>query len=218
MPVEPQNMDAPVTGQEDSVPQPVPEVPQVPEAADETLVTDAPLPRSRSIVRRVLALGTLVVCVGATLAILAEGRSSSSGAASKGLKEAVRPAWEATGQLSETLNALKRGQTRAAAIRAARAADDAVAASRKELRGLTVPTSEGDVYAVVDGALRAQAAWVSAVGSTLLNPASPRRADLSRLAKTAMARSAAAERFGVADGPAVRGTGKLLSATASKRV
>lgn len=177
-------------------------------------VPDAPSPPStRSSARRLVALACLLVPLVATLVILAEGRSGSVDAAAPGIQEAVRPAWSATGELSAALTALKKGESRATAIRAARKADDAVKASRKKLAALDVPASQGDVFALVQSALRSQSAWVSAVGSTLLNPASPRREDLAELAKSAMRRSAAAERFDVAEGPAVRGTGKLLSAT-----
>lgn len=174
---------------------------------------DAAPPRTRSVGRRIAALSCLLIPLIATLVILAEGRGGSVDAAAPGIQEAARPAWAATGALSNALAALKKGESRAAAIRAARAANDAVAASRKQLGTIDVPTNQGDVYTVVDAALRSQAAWVSAVGSTLLNPGSPRREDLAELAKSAMQRSAAAERFDVAEGPAVRGTGKLLSAT-----
>lgn len=174
---------------------------------------ELPLPAARSLRGRIAAVGGLLVCLLATLVILAEGRGGSVDAAAPGIQEAVRPAWKATGELSVALAALRRGESRVTAIRAARSASVAVKAARTDLGELDVPASQGDVWSVVEDALRSQAAWISAVGSTLLNPASPRRDDLAVLAKRAMQRSAAAERFDVAEGPAVRGTGRLLSAT-----
>jgi hypothetical protein len=189
----------------------------VPEALDGPDVPEVPVLGSRRSprvwLRRIPAIVCLLGCIAATLVILAEGRNGSVDAAAPGLQEAARPAWKATGALSAELNGLKRGTSRGPARHAAHEAVKALKTARTELPKVVVPTSQGDVFAVTEVALRAQAAWVDAVGSTLANPRSPRRADLARLAATAMRRSAAAERFGVADGPAVAGTGHLLSAT-----
>lgn len=202
----------PPSGQEDAVPDAAPEIDSPAETVLPSVVRRG---RSAAWRQRAAAIACLLGCVIAVLAILAEGRSGDVVAAAPGIKDAARPAWGATSELSDALHALKPGSSRGPSIRAARKAAEAVKGARGELAKVDVDTSQGEVMAVVESALRAQGAWIDAVGSTLANPRSPRRKALAELASAAAARSRAAEHFDVADGPAVRGTGHLLSTTKS---
>ena len=197
------------------LPEPEPEPVVVAAAAPAEPEPEAPQARGYSWWRRVPALAALIVPLIATLVVLAEGRGGSVGAAAPGLREAVRPAWNATTELGVELDKLKPGVSRGPSIRAARKAAKAIEEAQEKLPKIDVPTSQGDTYAVAQVMLRTQANWVDAVGSTLANPRSERRAALARLAASAIRRAAAAQRFGLADegDTPIKGTGHLLSAT-----
>ena len=122
-------------------------------------------------------------------------------------------AWEATGALSDALRGLRPGATRNPARVLAQRAAGAVEDAGRRVEALELPISDTPLRARVLATLRADAAWIDAVGSTLANPRSPRRAGLSSLAKRA-ATGAVLVAVDVegAEGT-VGGTGRLLSAT-----
>ncbi len=129
------------------------------------------------------------------------------------MESASETAWEATSALSDGLRSLRPGGSRGDVRPLASTAAESVKNATERVEGLALPTAETPVRARVLAALRADAEWIDAVGSTLANPRSPRRADLSRLAKTAA--EAVSLIAADIDGPkgSVGGTGRLLSAT-----
>lgn len=158
----------------------------------------------------VLSVGLALAATSAILATAA--RPSAAGP----IEKVTADAWEATGALSDALRSLRlgapRNPARALSARAVRAVDDA----GRRVEALELPVSETPLRTRVLATLRSDAAWVDAVGSTLANPRSPRRADLAGLAKRA-ATGAVLVAVDVkgAEGT-VGGTGRLLSATSDR--
>ena len=126
---------------------------------------------------------------------------------------ATAETWEATGALSDALRALRPGASRNPARARVRRAVDAAEQAGRRIGGLELPVAETPLRGRVLRTLRADTAWMDAVGSTLANPRSPRRAELSTLAKRAANATAliADQVEGAAN--SVGGTGRLLSAT-----
>lgn len=168
-----------------------------------------PARRGRSRAGAALAL----LGAAALIALTVQGALPAQGEDPRPVRVAAAPAWTATAGLSSALDALEPGAGRATARQHAR---EAVAALR--LARSRVIAAPGDVAAPEArptqlAALWATERWADAVGSTLADPGSPRRAGLPRLAKAAMAAHATAERSGLAPARAVGGTGHLLAAT-----
>jgi len=129
------------------------------------------------------------------------------------IENATADAWETTGALSDALRALRPGATRnparALAKRAAGAVDDA----GERVEAVDLPVSDTPLRARVLATLRADVEWIDAVGSTLASPRSPRRADLSGLAKRAATGTALVAVDVEKAAGTVGGTGRLLSTT-----
>ncbi len=184
---------------------------------DASSATPEPLPALSQTLRRsgrrgtrILAVVSLITALGTTGYVVATAMEPD---AATPLEEATAGAWEATGALSDSLRALRPGASRNAARPLAGAAAEAVETSLKRVEGLDLATADTPLRVRVLRALRADAEWIDAVGSTLANPRSPRRAELSRLAKTAAAgTSVVAGTLEDAKGT-VGGTGRLLAAT-----
>lgn len=150
------------------------------------------------------------------LALVATGvviGTASQPSAADPLDTGTAPAWTATMALSDALRALRPGDERAPASDRARAAAQAVAGATARVEALSVPTADTPLRNRVLSTLRADAEWIDAVGSTLANPRSRRRAELPDLAEKAATETAVvAMTFPEAKG-SVGGTGRLLAAT-----
>lgn len=129
------------------------------------------------------------------------------------LERTTAEAWSATRALSDGLRALEPGDRISPLREEARAARAAVREAGVAVKGLDLGGAQASVQRRTIRALRADDAWIDAVGSTLANPRSERRADLSRLARNAAVRTARIvdDVRGARD--TVGGTGRLLSAT-----
>jgi hypothetical protein len=151
---------------------------QDPPAVHDDPSPEFPAPPRRPGTRRARALAilSLVAAFGATGYVVA---TAVEPAADTPLEEATAPAWEATSALSDALRELRPGGSRNAARPLAGAAAKAVGAAEKRVEALDLPISQTPVRSRVLETLRADAAWIDAVGSTLANPRSPRRAELS---------------------------------------
>ena len=159
---------------------------------------------------RVLSVLSVAGALAATSAVLVTAAQPS---AAGPIEKVTADAWETTAALSDALRGLRPGATRNPAGVLAKRAAGAVDGAGRRVEALELPVSDTPLRARVLATLRADAAWIDAVGSTLANPPSPRRADLPGLAKRAATGAALVavddER---ADGT-VGGTGRLLSAT-----
>jgi len=161
---------------------------------------------------RVLSVMSLTAALAVTGAVLGTATLSSAPAP---IAEATADAWEATGALSDALRALRPGASRNPARALAKRAAGSVEDAGQRVERLELPISDTPLRARVLRTLRADAEWIDAVGSTLANPRSPRRAELSGLAKRA-ANGAALVAVDVKGAKgSVGGTGRLLSATRS---
>jgi len=162
---------------------------------------------------RVLSVVSVGAALAATSAVLVTAAQPS---AAGPIEKVTADAWEATGALSDALRALRPGATRDPARVLAQRAAGAVEDAGRRVEALELPISDTPLRARVLATLRADAAWIDAVGSTLANPRSPRRAGLSSLAKRA-ATGAVLVAVDVegAEGT-VGGTGRLLSATGDR--
>ena len=166
--------------------------------------------RSGRLKTRVLSVLSVSVALAATGAVLVTAaRPSAAGP----IENVTADAWEATGALSDALRVLRPGASRNPARVLAKRAAGAVDDAGRRVEALELPIADTPLRSRVLSTLRADAAWLDAVGSTLANPRSPRRANLSGLAKRA-ATGAALVAVDVegAEGT-VSGTGRLLSAT-----
>lgn len=187
------------------------------QAATDVLAQDEPAPVLSRALRqsgrrssRILALASLITALGATGYVFA---TTMKPAVPVPIEEATADAWKATSKLSGELRELRPGASRNPARALVKRAADEVDEAGKRVGALDLPTSDTPLRSRVLRTLRADAAWIDAVGSTLANPRSPRRADLSRLAKRAATMTAlVAEELEGAQG-SVGGTGRLLSAT-----
>lgn len=159
---------------------------------------------------RVLSVLSVGAALAATSAVLVTAAQPS---AAGPIEKVTADAWEATGALSD---ALRHGATRDPARVLAQRAAGAVEDAGRRVEALELPISDTPLRARVLATLRADAAWIDAVGSTLADPRSPRRAGLSSLAKRA-ATGAVLVAVDVegAEGT-VGGTGRLLSATGDR--
>lgn len=159
---------------------------------------------------RLLSVVSVGLAFAATSTVFVTAARPSAAAP---IEKATADAWEATRALSDALRGLRLGATRtpvrALATRTAGAIDDA----GRRVEALELRVSDTPLRVRVLATLRADAEWVDAVGSTLANPHSPRRADLARLAKRAATGAVlvAVDVEGAAG--TVGGTGRLLSAT-----
>lgn len=163
--------------------------------------------RRRTRAAALLALiGGPAIVTGVVLAAM--GPSSPSR-----VEQSSAPAWSATGALSDELRTLEPGDPLRPLRGEARAARAGVQEAGKAVKALELDGAQASVQRRTIRALRANDAWIGAITSTLGNRRSRRRADLSRLARTAAERTAAiAEDVPAARGT-VGGTGRLLSAT-----
>lgn len=162
---------------------------------------------------RVLSVLSVGLALTATSAVLVTAAQSSAAAP---IEKATADGWEATGALSDALRGLRHGATRAPARALAKRAAGAVDNADRRVEALKLPVPDTPLRARVLAALRADAAWVDAVGSTLANPRSPRRADLSGLAKRAATGAALVAVDDEGAEGTVGGTGRLLSATSDR--
>lgn len=167
--------------------------------------------RSGRLGTRLLAILSLLVAIGAAAYFVTSAMDIT--APTPPIEKATSEAWSASSALSDSLRALRPGASREPSRPLATAAAKAVKRAQDNVEALTLSTSETPLRARVLAALRADAAWVDAVGSTLANPRSARRAELAGLAKTAA--TAVVLIQGDVDGAedSVGGTGRLLSAT-----
>ncbi len=168
--------------------------------------------RSGGLSARVLSLASLTTALVA-IGVVLQTAAQSPGPAP--VVAATAAAWQATAALSDGLRALRPGASRnPSRVRAKRAAT-VVADAQKRVEALHLATADTPLRSRVLRTLRADADWIDAVGSTLSNPRSPRRGDLSGLAKRA-ANGAALVAVDVRGAKgSVGGTGRLLSATKS---
>ncbi len=159
---------------------------------------------------RVLAVLSLFLAFGAT-AVIVNGFLGPEPPTP--IEEATGGAWSALTELSDGLRALRPDADLSPLRAKARNARKEVQAAGARVKTLELPISETPLRGRVIRALRADDAWIDAVGSTLANPRSSRRGDLSRLAKrAAVATSLVGGDVDGAQG-SVGGTGRLLSAT-----
>lgn len=168
--------------------------------------------RSGRLGTRLLAVLSLLIALGVTGYVV---KSALQPAVTPPLQKATAGAWTATGALSDALRALRPRASRTAARALVPPAARAVKAARMRVEALDLPTSDTPARARVLQALRADGAWIRAVGATLAEPRSPRRAALSRLAKTAAEATTLAAKDVKGAAGTVGGTGRLLSATTS---
>lgn len=163
---------------------------------------------------RVLAVGSLAVALGTTAALFGTAAQPQSRSP---VAQATAPAWEATGALSDALRVLRPGASRNPARALVKPAAERVDEARRRVGALDLPVSATPLGGRVLRTLRADARWIDAVGSTLANPRSPRRADLSALASRAANATALIENEVEEARDSVGGTGRLLSATRPRR-
>lgn len=160
---------------------------------------------------RVLAVLSLLVAIVVTASIVEAFMQSGSAP----LEQATSDAWSSVTALSEGLRALGSDGELEPLRDEARTARQEVQAAGRRVKALELPVADTPLRSRVIRALRADDAWIDAVGSTLANPRSDRRGDLSRLAeRAAVATSLVAEDVAGAES-SVGGTGRLLSATRS---
>lgn len=169
-------------------------------------------------VRRSGRLGTRLLAILALLGALAATayvvKTALKPTVTPPLRSATADAWKATGSLSDALRALRRGSSRSAARALATPAATAVKAAAPRVETLDLTTAQTPSRSRVLAALRADRAWIAAVGATLADPRSSRRAALSGLARKAAEATALASRDVAAAKGTVGGTGRLLAATA----
>ncbi len=161
--------------------------------------------RTRAAALLALLVGPAIV-VGLVLLTMRPGGPTA-------VERATETAWTATRALSDGLRALEPGDPLTPLRDEARAARAAVQKSGKATKALELGGAQASVQRRTIRALRANDAWIDAIGSTLANPRSARRADLSRLARNAAEQTdmVAVDVPGAAG--SVGGTGRLLSAT-----
>jgi hypothetical protein len=159
---------------------------------------------------RVFAVGSLAVALVTTAVLLG---SAAQPEPRSPMTTATAEAWEATGALSDALRALRRGGSRNPARALVKPAAETVDRTGRRVGALDLPVAATPLRGRVLRTLRADAAWIDAVGSTLANPRSSRRADLSALASRAANATALIEDEIDAARGSVGGTGRLLSAT-----
>ncbi len=163
--------------------------------------------------RRRTRVAALVALLGASAATTGLVLGSTRLAGPTAIEQTTAEAWQATGALSDGLRALEPGDAISPLRGEARAARAAVQKAGKATKALEVGGAQASVQRRTVRALRADDAWIDAVGSTLANPRSDRRADLSRLARTAAERTEAIAADVDGAKGTVGGTGRLLSAT-----
>ncbi|MBA2347632.1 MAG: hypothetical protein H0V81_04985 [Solirubrobacterales bacterium] len=159
---------------------------------------------------RILAVLSLLVAIGATLTIV-DGFVAPEPAAP--IEQATDEAWSAVTALSDGLRALEPDGALQPLRDEARTAREEVQAAGARIKTLELPISQTPLRIRVIRTLRADDAWIDAVGSTLANPRSSRRADLARLAEAAAVATALIADDVKGAGASVGGTGRLLSAT-----
>jgi len=187
--------------------QPPSDPPAAASAPPAAALTAGPPRRRAARVLSVVSLSVAIAAVGVVIGTYAKPAPPAP------MEEATAEAWEATGALSDALRALRPGASRNPARKLTKRAAGAVDTAGKRVAALKVSVADTPLRARVLSTLRSDAAWIDAVGSTLANPRSPRRADLSRLAKRAANDTALiAEEIEEASN-SVGGTGRLLSAT-----
>lgn len=159
---------------------------------------------------RILAILSLAAAIAAVVLVV---RTALEPDAPEPLGVATAPAWRAMSQLSDALRELRPGARRGRARALVKPAAEAVDAAEQRVEALDLETAETPARSRVLSTLRADAAWIEAVGATLANSRSRRRGMLARLAETAASRTAVvAETIEEAEG-SVGGTGRLLAAT-----
>jgi len=159
---------------------------------------------------RVLSVASLVMALVATGVVLG---TAVQPAVQTPIVAATAQAWDATGALSDALRALRPGATRKPARALAKRAAGIIDETGMRVRALELPVADTPLRGRVLRTLRADAAWVDAVRSTLAAPRGPRRADLSGLAKRAATATALIDDEVTQARGTVGGTGRLLSAT-----
>lgn len=159
---------------------------------------------------RVLAVGSLAVAIVAIAVLLWTARQPS---ARSPIAAATAQTWEATGALSDALRVLRPDGSRNPARALVKPAAERVDEAGRRVGALDLPVAATPLRGRVLRTLRADAKWIDAVGSTLANPRSPRRADLSSLASRAANATALIENEVEGARDSVGGTGRLLSAT-----
>ncbi len=159
---------------------------------------------------RILAVLSLLVAVGATAVIV--GASVAPEPATP-IDQATGSAWSSVAALSDGLRDLGPDAALEPLRGKARAAREEVQAAGARMKTLALPVSQTPLRTRVVRTLRADDAWIDAVGSTLATPRSRRRGDLAVLAKRAAVATSliAGDVEGARD--SVGGTGRLLSAT-----
>ncbi|MBA2347631.1 MAG: hypothetical protein H0V81_04980 [Solirubrobacterales bacterium] len=166
--------------------------------------------RRRTRAAAVLALlGGPAIVTGVVLAAMRPGVPTR-------VETTTAGAWAATGALSDGLRELEPGDPLTPLRDEARAARAAVQEAGKAVKALELDGAEASAQRLAVRALRADDAWIDAVGSTLANPRSDRRRDLSRLAKNAAVATALIADDVEGSEDSVGGTGRLLSATSRR--
>lgn len=162
--------------------------------------------------RRTRAAALLALLAGPAIVVAVVAVAMRPGGPTR-IDQTTAGAWTATAALSDGLRRLEPGDPLSPLRDEARAARAAVQEAGKAIKALDLDGAQASVQRRTIRTLRADDAWIDAVGSTLANPRSARRADLSRLARNAAERTAAiADDVRGAEG-SVGGTGRLLSAT-----
>lgn len=159
---------------------------------------------------RILALVSLLLAAAATVAILSALLAPEPVAP---IDQATGRAWSAVTALSDGLRDLGREADLEPLRDKARAARTETRAAGTRMEALKLPVAQTPLRRRVIRALRADDAWTRAVGATLANPRSRRRADLASLAKEAAVATMLIADDVAGAGGSVGGTGRLLSAT-----
>lgn len=159
---------------------------------------------------RLLALLSLIAALAATGYVLATATEPPPPVP---VEVATRDAWTSLRALSDGLSELKPGASRAGTQKLARSASTAVKRAAARVKAFDATQVAPPLQLTVSKGLAASAKWVDAVGSTLANPRSPRRAELGQLAgRAALGVSLVA--MDIEDArDCIRGTGGLLRAT-----
>lgn len=177
---------------------------------------EAPAPLSRAVRRggrrstRALAVLSLLAAVGAAGYVFA---TQSHAARETPLADATAGAWRASGALSDTLRALRPGDSLAPARARALATVRATASAERAVGALTTGAAQVPLRDGTRTALRADRRWASAVAAVLAAPHGPSRAGLPNLAGEAAQAVSLVAHDVPAAAHTVGGSGKLLAAT-----
>jgi hypothetical protein len=163
--------------------------------------------------QRIVAAASLLLAVVACGIVVVGASGSSRSDAADRLEPAATPAFTAVRALSDELDGIQPGASRAQASERARAAFTAVDGALERIERLDLPVAATPTLTQVVLTLESTGRWVEAVRSVLANPASQLRADLAERATAAARRAARVAAFLPAARDTIRGTGHLLSAT-----